>query len=147
MKYLFQTVLVTTLLIVSVIAPLHSAEKTFGNYTIHYSAFNADFLSPSVAKAYDIQRSKNRGVLNVTVLKKTDAALPIPIQANVSGTAITVYQKARPLKIREIKDQNSFYYIAEFPVANEETLNFKISASSDDTDIGDVSFQQQFFTQ
>lgn len=147
MKYLYQTALVTTALILSSITPLHSAEKKFGDYTIHYSAFNADFLSPSVAKAYNIQRSKNRGVLNVTVLKKSDAALPMPVQADVSGTAITVYQKARPLKIREIKDQNSFYYIAEFPVANEETLNFKISASSEGTEIGDVSFQQQFFTQ
>lgn len=147
MKYLRRPALILILLIASTLTYVHSAEKTFGDYTIHYSAFNSDFLSPSVAKAYNIQRSKNRAVLNVTVLKKTGAALPLPVQANVSGTAITVYQKARPLKIREIRDQNSYYYIAEFPVTNEETLNFKLSASAEGVDIGDVSFQQQFFTQ
>ena len=147
MKYLLRPVLFLFVFLASSLTYVHSAEKTFGEYTIHYSAFNADFLSPSVAKAYNIQRSKNRAVLNVTVLKKTGEALPTPIQANVSGTAITVYQKARPLKIREIKDQESFYYIAEFPVTNEETLNFKVSARAEGKDIGAVSFQQQFFTQ
>ncbi|HID81623.1 MAG TPA: DUF4426 domain-containing protein [Chromatiales bacterium] len=124
-----------------------AGEKSFGEYAIHYSAFNADFLNPSVAKAYGIQRSKNRAVLNVTVLKKADKALPKPVKADVSGTAITVYQKARPLKLREVKDQDTYYYIAEFPVTNEETLNFKVSARANGKDIGTVSFQQQFFTQ
>lgn len=124
-----------------------AGEKIFGEYAIHYNAFNADFLSPSVAKAYGIQRSKNRAVLNVTVLKKADKALPMPIQADVTGTAITVYQKARPLKLREVRDQDKYYYIAEFPVTNEETLNFKVSARTNGKAIGTVSFQQQFFTQ
>ena len=97
MKHLHRPVLVLILLIASTLTTIHSAEKTFGDYTIHYSAFNADFLSPSVAKAYNIQRSKNRAVLNVTVLKKAGAALPQPVQANVSGTAITVYQRSEQL--------------------------------------------------
>jgi len=147
MKKVIIDILLFSLLALLCTTNANAAEKTFDGYTIHYSAFNSDFLSPSVAKAYNIQRSKNRGVLNVTVTKKAEAALPKPIQAEVTGTAITVYQKARPLKLREIKDQNSYYYIAEFPVANEETLNFKLSASVGGQSIGDVSFQQQFFTQ
>lgn len=146
MKKIFSPVFAVCLLaLVSTVAT--AGEKSFGEYAIHYSAFNADFLSPSVAKAYGIQRSKNRAVLNVTVLKKAGKDLPKTVQADVTGTAVTVYQKARPLKLREVKDQDTFYYIAEFPVTNEETLNFKINASTGGKSVGTVNFQQQFFTQ
>ena len=145
MKKTIYTVLAFCLLAVTTATT--AGEKRFGEYTIHYNAFNADFLSPSVAKAYGIQRSKHRAVLNVTVLKRSASGLPKGLKADIKGTAITVYQKARPLRFREIKDQDTYYYIAEFPVANEETLNFRIDASIDGERIGTVTFQQQFFTQ
>ena len=145
MKKIISTVF--TLCLLAATSATTAGEKSFGEYTIHYSAFNADFLSPSVARAYGIQRSKNRAVLNITVLKKIDSGLPKGIQAKVTGSAVTVYQKARPLRFREVKDQDAYYYIAEFPVTNEETLNFKINADVDGKHIGSVSFQQQFFTQ
>lgn len=146
MRKLVHSVFAICLLVMASTAAV-AGEKSFGEYSIHYSAFNADFLSPTVAKAYGIQRSKNRAILNVTVLKKAGEALPRPVKAEVSGTAITVYQKARPLKLREVKDQDTYYYIAEFPVTNEETLNFKVNASAEGKSIGSVNFQQQFFTQ
>ena len=44
--------------------------KTFGDYTVHYSAFTTDTLSPSIAKSYKILRSKNRIMVNLSILKK-----------------------------------------------------------------------------
>lgn len=132
------------LLLTSVLA---ANEKQFGDYTIHYSVFNSDFLSAPVAKSYGIIRSKNRAVLNVTVTKKGEGPLPQPIEANIVGRAFNVYQQAKPLDLREIQEKGAVYYIAEFPVANKETVNFEIAASQNSHTIGKVTFQQQFFVQ
>lgn len=49
--------------------------KNFGDYTVHFSAFTTDILTPEVAKSYRIPRSKNRALLNISVLKKSWAQL------------------------------------------------------------------------
>ena len=36
--------------------------KSFGDYTVHYSAFTTDILTPAVAKSYRIPRSKYRAL-------------------------------------------------------------------------------------
>jgi hypothetical protein len=48
--------------------------------------------------------------------------------------------------MKEIKDQNAVYYIGQFPVQNEEKINFVIDvtpAGSDETFV--VHKEQQFF--
>ena len=124
-----------------------ATEKQFGDYTIHYSAFKSDFLSASMAKAYGITRSKNRAVLNITVTKNSSQGLPEPIEADVSSKVFNVYQQTKAINLRKVIDQGSVYYIAEFPVANEEIVNFEAAASQDKNPIGKVTFQQQFFLQ
>ena len=120
-------------------------EKQFGDYTIHYSAFKSDFLDAAMARAYGITRSKNRAVLNITITKKGKDGLPQPIEAQVKARANNVYQQAKTIQLREVKDAGSVYYIAEFPVANEEVVNFEVSAAKDGKAIGSVHFQHQFF--
>ena len=44
--------------------------KDFGNYEVHFNALRTDELTPDVARVYGIQRSANRVMLNVTVLRK-----------------------------------------------------------------------------
>ena len=50
------------LLVVSAINNLAVAgePQVFGDYTVHYNAFNTDTLQPAMAEAYNIVRSKNR---------------------------------------------------------------------------------------
>ncbi|MEC9484010.1 MAG: DUF4426 domain-containing protein, partial [Halomonas sp.] len=40
-----------------------------GDYRIHYSAVSTLFLTPEIVAAYDIERSKHTGLLNVSVLQ------------------------------------------------------------------------------
>ncbi|KPJ91631.1 MAG: hypothetical protein AMJ53_11250, partial [Gammaproteobacteria bacterium SG8_11] len=44
--------------------------QSFGDYTIYYSAFTSDTLQPAIAKTYGITRSKNLGLLSVSIVKK-----------------------------------------------------------------------------
>ena len=44
-------------------------KEVFGDVTVHYSAFNSTFVQPATAQAAGLVRSKNQGIINVTVLK------------------------------------------------------------------------------
>lgn len=120
----------------------------FGDYTIHYSAFTTDILTPDVAKGYGIPRSRNRVLLNISVLKKVMGTTGQPVKAAVTATATNLSGQLRDLSVRELDEHNAIYYIAETTVAHEETLKFSVRVIPDgDTAPVQFSFDQQFFTQ
>jgi hypothetical protein len=126
-----------------------SAEQfhTFGDYTIHYSAFTTDFLSTDVAKSYGITRSKNRALLNISVLKKATGTTGTPAHARVKVTATNLQAQVRELTVREFAEPGAVYYLAELPVSHGETLTFNVEVTpSDDKTPYNFSFQQQFVT-
>jgi hypothetical protein len=121
--------------------------KDFGDFTIHYSAFTTDVLTPDVARAYGITRSKNRALLNISVLKKVMDASIKPVKASVDASATNLSAQLKSLEVRELNDQGAIYYIAETQVNHRETLKFNLSI----TPLGEqntyrFSFDQQFFT-
>src|SRR5215471_8463580 len=50
--------------------PSESSFKDAGSYELHFNAVRTDTVKPDVARTYGIDRSKNRVMLNVTVLRK-----------------------------------------------------------------------------
>ncbi len=122
--------------------------KDFGKYTVHYSAFTTDNLTPSVAKEYNIPRSKKRALLNVSVLKKSEDGSSQPTSAVIKGTATNLSQQLRELDPREISEKGAIYYIAETPVDNAEILKYNIEVTpTGETITYTVSFQEQFYTE
>lgn len=122
--------------------------KDFGEYTVHINAFNSDTLQPSMAKAYNIVRSKNRGLLTISVVKKSLSANPKPVKAKVSGKATNLTGQLKDIQIREINDGGAVYYISEFQVADKEVLDFTIYLTPNDhTSPFTVELRQQFYTQ
>lgn len=116
---------------------------TFGDYTVHYSTFTADVLQPDIARKYNITRSQNKGVLNVSVLKSPST----PVKAKVTATATNLSAQLRSVAMREINDQGAIYYLGEFPVNHEETLKFTIKVTPEDgKGPYTATFDQQFFT-
>lgn len=120
--------------------------KTFGDYTVHYNAVNTEFLTPSIAKSYNIKRSKNRALLTVSILKKDGSLIGQPTQATVSGRATNLSQQVKNFKLREIQESDAIYYIADFQIADKETLDFTIKIKTSDGPEETVAFRQQFFT-
>ena len=121
--------------------------KVFGDYTVHYSAFTTDNLTPSVARAYNIPRSKKRALLNISVLKKTADGSSKPTRVTIKGTATDLSQQLRELSLREISEKGAIYYIAETPVDNAETLKYNLEISPEgETTTYKLSFQEQFYT-
>jgi hypothetical protein len=124
------------------------AEKAveLDGYVIHYNALSTDFLSPEVAKLYGISRSKNRGMLNITVLKKHMGLASLPVPAIVTASAVNLSNQTKALAPREVTDGGAIYYIAEFPVSDKEMLEFNISVRPEGGKTHDLSFTQQFHT-
>jgi len=114
----------------------------FGDYVVHHTALPTDVLLPKVAKAYGIQRSKNRGMLNIVVQHKGKAT-----KAKVTGTGTNLNSQLKHLAFREIKDGDVIYYISSFRVTNKEVINFKINIQpSGSSKEQTVKFKKEFYT-
>lgn len=127
---------------------LAETSQSFGNYTVHYNAFNSDVLQPSMAEAYGIVRSKNRGMLTVSIIKAEPGKPNKPVRAVVTASASNLTGQFRKFSVREIDEKSSIYYMSVFHVAHEEMLDFVLEILPEgETKSHTVKFRQQFFTQ
>jgi len=124
--------------------PAGASSADIGDHVVHFSAQSTDQLPPEIARAYSIVRSKNRAMLNVSVLKEADNT---PVTANVTVKTVNLTGQLKNITMRQINEQESIYYIGEAPVANRETLIFDISVTPEGVDAPSVvRFQRQFYT-
>ncbi|UCP07894.1 DUF4426 domain-containing protein [Pseudomonas sp. MM213] len=114
-------------------------KETFGDVTVHYNTFNSTFLTPDIAKSAELVRSKNQGVINVSVIKDGK-----PLVSNVSGTVKDLTSQSVPLKFKQITEQGAIYYIAQYPVEQQEVRTFDIKVQTGDK-TNTISFQQELF--
>jgi len=115
-----------------------------GDHVVHFSAQSTDQLPPEVARAYSIVRSKNRAMLNVSVLEE---ATNKAVTADVTVKTVNLTGQLKNVTMRMIEEQEAIYYIGETPVANQETLIFDITVRPDGVEeASDVRFKRQFYT-
>ncbi len=114
-------------------------QETFGDVTVHYNTFNSTYIQPDIAKAAELIRSKNQGVINVSVLKAGK-----PLVASVSGSVKDLTSKSVPLNFKQITEQGAIYYIAQYPVDQQETRTFEIKVQTGDK-INTINFNQELF--
>ena len=116
-------------------------------YTIHHNAFTTDTLLPDVASSYNIRRSKNRAMLNVSIIKDKAGTTGTPVTGKVSARAKNLRGQVMDIPMREIKEADAVYYIGDFLVENQETINFQISVTpANETSAHTATLEQQFFT-
>lgn len=124
--------------------PADATNADIGDYVVHFSAQSTDQLSTDIAKAYGIVRSKDRAMLNVTVLDEADNT---PVAATITVKAVNLTGQLKDVTMRRIDEQGAIYYIGEVAVANRETLIFDISVMPEGaSSAADVRFKRQFFT-
>jgi hypothetical protein len=127
--------------------PAGATSADIGNHVVHFSAQSTDQLPPAVAREYNILRSKNRAMLNVSVLRKSDN---LPVTANVTVNAVNLTGQLKNVTMRMIEepgDIKAIYYIGDTTVANREVLVFDISIRPDGEDsVSHVRFKRQFYS-
>ncbi|MEZ1317517.1 DUF4426 domain-containing protein [Pseudomonas fluorescens] len=114
-------------------------QEKFGDTTVHYNTFNSTYLTPEVAKAAELIRSKNQGVINISVLKDGK-----PQMAQVSGTIKDLTSQSVTLNFKQVTEQGAIYYIAQYPVPQQETRTFEIKVQTGDK-INTINFNQELF--
>jgi len=116
-------------------------------YAIHHNAITTDQLAPDVARSYGIQRSRNRGLLNVSVIKDVPGTTGTAATATVKATSRNLQGLIRELPMREVRDGTAVYYLGEFPVEHQETLSFTVQVRPQgETTSYTAELSQEFFT-
>ena len=123
--------------------PAGATSADIGDHVVHFSAQTTDQLPPDVARLYSIVRSKNRAMLNVSVLREADNQA---VTAVVTVKTVNLTGQLKNVTMRKITEGEAIYYIGEVAVANRETLIFDISVLPDGVEqAGEVRFKRQFF--
>lgn len=126
--------------------PVTETSKDFGDYVVHFNAISTDRLSAEVARQYGIARSQNRGMLNVSILRKQEGTVGIPVSGSVSASAINLTGQLKDMTLREIREAEAVYYIGEVAIANAETLIFTIDVTPiNESSRFTVRYRKQFF--
>lgn len=139
---------VYTLLFAWLLLPnLAQAERfeTVDRFQVHYNALGTTFLRPEVAEQYKIQRSKIRGLVNISVLDTQ--ADNKAVVAQVSGEIRNLVDQRQPLKFRQVSEGDAIYYIAEFRFTDDERLFFELQVQPDPNGPSyPLTFEQHFYT-
>lgn len=124
--------------------PAAASDADIGDHIVHFSAQSTDHLPPEVARAYGIVRSKNRAMLNVSVIKKGTSTA---VLADITVRTVNLAGQLKNVIMRKVQEQEAIYYIGETAVANRETLIFNISITPEGaTEPSEVRFTREFYT-
>jgi hypothetical protein len=119
---------------------------TQNGYEVHYNAFNSGFLTPEVAQANGLTRSKVMALLNVSVLKIADDGTKRPVNALVSGEAKNLIGQIKTISFKKIDEGDAIYYLGSFRFSDEEMLNFDLDVQPDPNQSPiSVRFSQTFY--
>ena len=126
--------------------PTEDTQKDFGDLEIHYNAIRSDQLTPEVARAYGIERSPARVLLNVAMLTKTPGGAAKPVDGTVSASAHNLNGQLKSLAMRRVQEGPAVYFIGEVGISGEEILVFNIDVEPA-TGGGrrTVQFKREFF--
>lgn len=118
-----------------------------GDYQIHYSAISTDFLTPEVAKAYGIQRSRRLGLVNVSVLQEQEDGSTIPVSASIDGSVGELSGNSEEsLRFKTVRKDNRIYQMSTFTLRHDEPMRFDLDVRYDrNAEPESVNFVERFY--
>lgn len=124
--------------------PASETMKDIGDHVVHFNAMTTDQLPPEIAREYNILRSKDRAMLNVTVIaEQGNSSVPATIEVNT----VNLTGQLKNVSMRRVNEQEAIYYIGETSVANRETLIFDILVTPEGVDEPSaIRFKRDFYT-
>ena len=84
--------------------PATSSSRDFGNYVLYFNAIRTDTLTPEIARTYNIARSANRALVNISIVKKTEGTPGVPVPGRVTVQAVNLNGQLKDLTVREIRE-------------------------------------------
>jgi len=143
---IIKKILLLLLISLTSLPALAENSTSIPGYTIHHNAVPSASLDPAIAKQYGIQRSKYRGFLNVSVIKAVPGTIGKSTPAVVLASATNLRGQLISVPMRQVQEGDAIYYIGEFRIADQETLNFNLQVQPQgETRFYDAKLSQQFF--
>ncbi|MGF2735407.1 DUF4426 domain-containing protein [Marinobacter sp. DUT-1] len=125
---IFTIFLTATLLTLAGLQAQAAGSKDFGDYQLHWSVLPSTFLSPEVASANNLQRSKGIGIINISIMQEQDNGTLKPVSGQVEGKVTNDIQQVNFLAFRRIQEGDAVYFIAEYQYPAGELMTFNITA-------------------
>lgn len=117
--------------------------KKLGDWDVHYIVINTSFLTPEVARAYGLQRSKYQGLVNISVL---DSDTKKAQNVDVSGSATNLIGTQKELTFRMVQEGDAIYYLAVLPFRHQEKYRFNIDIKHGNKS-ETLKFTHEFFSE
>ena len=144
----FASLLAVMLLSLMSVGANAEQKLVFGEYEVHYMGLSSSFLTPEVAKLYDIPRSGSLGFLNIAVLQQSKGGqVPAAIDAELKGSIRNLIGQSRELEFRRIVEGQAIYYISTFRFDDGDMYNFELDVVPNNAKQKhfDVKFSQRFY--
>ncbi len=120
----------------------------YGDYEVHYNAFNSTFVEPQVAQSYGLTRSKTLALINVSVLQRASDGSKTPVTALVKGTASNLIGQSSDISFKKIEETDALYYIGGLPFANEQLMRIVLDVQPDPNQPAySIQFEQTFYAE
>jgi len=124
----YAIILFATLLALSSWQAQAAGSKDFGDYQVHWSVLPSTFLSPEVAQANGLQRSKGIGIVNISIMQEQEDGTLKPVSGQVEGKVSNDIQQVKFLAFRRVQEGDAVYFIAEYQYPSGELMTFNITA-------------------
>jgi len=103
----------------------NAEEKTLlGNWEVHHIVLSTTFLTPEIAKANNIVRSKYNALVNISVLDSKDKTAQ---NVSITGTARNLLGNSKKLTFKKVTEGDAIYYLAVFSYSHKEKFRFDIN--------------------
>lgn len=123
--------------------PDYKDHSDFEKYSVYYTLLDSTFISPEIASLHGIKRSKYEMLLNISLSKKGEyGALP----ADIRGTVTNLMQQQKTLKIIEISEGDSTYYLSPVRISGKEIVRFHLFVTArGETSAMEIKFSKEIF--
>jgi hypothetical protein len=138
----------------SLASPLRAADRQIaeqswqlGDYIAHANAVRTDFLTQPVADKFEIERSKEKALITISVQRPQESAPAEPIEVDLSVTAHRASTEAEPVMMRMHRADDVIYYLGVLPIRDGESIRFDIAVLPEPgAKTHRFNFERYFFT-
>lgn len=104
-------------------------KQQLGNWDVHYMLMPTTMLDAEVAKNYQLSRSRNYQLLNISVLRSKDQQAQ---QVELSGTATNLAGQRQQLSFKPVKEGSALYYLAGVEARSEQKITIELTIRQGD---------------
>lgn len=97
-------------------------------YEVHYIALTSTFLTPDVAKQYGIVRSRARGLVNISVIRRFPDGQTKAVGSVIQGLMTNDIRQQHHMNFQQVVEGEAIYYLAQLQFREGEVLTFDITA-------------------